>query len=117
MPTRSLTDRQEQVLRVIITQTVEQGCPPTIREIAKAIGVRQTYAVQCHLAVLEEQGYVRLVPGKARGIILTSASQPLVLLKRLATAVKLEARLTNATTIAPVLKDVITFLRRAEPPR
>ena len=51
---RPLTERQEEVLRLI----AGSDWYPTIREIREALGVASTFTVWGHLRVLEGRGYV-----------------------------------------------------------
>jgi len=44
-----LTKRQEDALKFIKTYIVSHGYPPTVREIAEAIGVSSPATVQAHL--------------------------------------------------------------------
>ena len=62
-----LTSRQGEVLALVVLSIREHGRPPTLREIADALGVRRTNTAKDHLLALERKGHVRLLPG-ARGI-------------------------------------------------
>lgn len=62
-----LTDRQCEVLRLIVTLTKRQGFPPTRREIAQALGIGANAATG-HLASLAKKGVIELVPHITRGI-------------------------------------------------
>ncbi len=46
----------------------DQGSPPTIREVAAYFGYKSTNNVRQHLRLIKRKGYIRLIPGKARGI-------------------------------------------------
>ena len=72
MPT-DLTDRQQAILDFVSAHIQAQGMPPTLAEIAAAFGFSQTRGAHKHLLALETKGHLRLLPGKARGIRLTSA--------------------------------------------
>lgn len=52
--------------------TAREGFPPTIRELAQGLG-RSSQTVMCCLGVLEAQGRLVRVPGKARGLRLLPA--------------------------------------------
>jgi repressor LexA len=71
-----LTDRQQTILDFVRERIAADGLPPTWAEIARAFGFRQTRAAQKHLQALEAKGYLTLLPGKARGIRLSSLGQP-----------------------------------------
>ena len=54
-----LTKRQEDALKFIKTYIVSHGYPPTVREIAEAIGVSSPATVQAHLDSLANKGYIK----------------------------------------------------------
>ena len=66
-----LTGRQEKVLGVIRGHLHQYGYPPTQEEIATALGLEWTRAVEKHLQALERKGYIRKGKG-ARAIKLLS---------------------------------------------
>src|SRR4051812_23971988 len=70
-----LTDRQQAILDFVRERIAADGLPPTWAEIAHAFGFRQTRAAQKHLQALEAKGYLTLLPGKARGIRLSSLAR------------------------------------------
>ncbi|MDP2940755.1 MAG: transcriptional repressor LexA [Candidatus Omnitrophota bacterium] len=62
-----LTSKQEKVLD-FIRQKVRQNAPPTVREIARAMGFSSTGTVRDYLAALKKKGYLTLISKKSRGI-------------------------------------------------
>jgi len=56
--TEPLTERQEKILAFIKKSILEQGYPPTIREIGEHFGIRSTNGVNDHLKALERKGYL-----------------------------------------------------------
>lgn len=65
---KTLTDRQEQVLRFIASQDV----PPSLREIGSHMGIRSTNGVNDHLVALRRKGYLAdSGDGKSRHLRLT----------------------------------------------
>ena len=66
------TPRQQQVLDYITERIEAHGYPPTLREIARHLGVTGTVSAIHHLAALERKGYLRREAGSSRGITLTS---------------------------------------------
>ncbi|MBI5836157.1 MAG: transcriptional repressor LexA [Candidatus Eisenbacteria bacterium] len=68
-----LTDRERELLNLIVRLTEERSFPPTIREIGEAAGIRSTNGVRYFLERLEAKGYVRRSQGLSRGIELTHA--------------------------------------------
>lgn len=65
---KNLTTAQRKVLSFIIHRQKKQGSPPTVREIAEHFGYKSTNNVRQHLGLIERKGYLRLIPGKSRGI-------------------------------------------------
>lgn len=51
-----LTERQEQVVKTIWKFLLERGRYPSIREIARIIGVSSLNGVMCHIVALEKKG-------------------------------------------------------------
>lgn len=62
----TLTARQAEVLDFIKANSGLYG--PAVREIAAAFGIKSPNGVACHLKALERKGYLRRLPGIARGI-------------------------------------------------
>ena len=62
-----LTPRQQEILDLICQAIAQKGIPPTIAEIAEAIGVSSSNGVRGHLQALERKGAITLITG-ARGI-------------------------------------------------
>lgn len=67
-----LTERQREVLDVIRDSVRAQGYPPSVREIAAAIGLSSPATVQNHLTALESKGYIRRSPSKRRALEVVS---------------------------------------------
>ncbi|NLW30843.1 MAG: transcriptional repressor LexA [Fibrobacter sp.] len=63
-----LTREQQRVFSFILQHRKETGLPPTVREIANALGYRSPNNVRQHLRLIEQKGFIRLLSGKARGI-------------------------------------------------
>ncbi|CAM2927509.1 transcriptional repressor LexA [Corynebacterium jeikeium] len=55
----ALSTRQRRILEVIRDSTIIRGYPPSIREIADAVGLHSTSSVSYHLTQLEKRGYLR----------------------------------------------------------
>ena len=69
MPTmEELTPRQAQILQFIEDAIEENGCPPTLVEIARTFGFRSHNAAVEHLKALVRKGAIELVVGASRGI-------------------------------------------------
>ena len=62
------TTRQRKILEFIDQTIKENGFPPTVREIGKAVGLNSPATVHTHLSTLQERGYIRRDPTKPRAI-------------------------------------------------
>ena len=62
------TPRQRKILEFIYQTIKENGFPPTVREIGKAVGLNSPATVHTHLSTLQERGYIRRDPTKPRAI-------------------------------------------------
>ena len=63
-----LTTRQQQVLNFVKDWTETHGYPPSVREIAAALGLRSVSTVHKHLKALETKGFLRRLYNKPRAI-------------------------------------------------
>jgi repressor LexA len=66
--TGELTERQREVLGIIVEYITAHGFPPTQREIGEAAGITSTNGVADHLAALERKGFISRRAEVARGI-------------------------------------------------
>lgn len=72
----SLTKRQEAILEYIKEKIKTTGYPPSVREIAEAVGLKSSSTVHAHLLQLEEKGYLKRDASKTRAIIPVDPEQP-----------------------------------------
>src|SRR5690625_2285519 len=63
-----LSKRQQMIIDYIKKEVSEKGYPPSVREIAKAVGLASSSTVHGHLLRLENKGYIRRDPTKPRAI-------------------------------------------------
>lgn len=63
-----LTTRQSQVLDVVARAIEQKGFPPSVREIAEAVGLSSPSSVKHQLDALEAKGYIRRFPGLPRAL-------------------------------------------------
>jgi repressor LexA len=63
-----LTMRQRKVLQVIRESVEKRGYPPTMREIAEAVGLSSTSSVAHQLETLQNKGYLRRDAGRPRTV-------------------------------------------------
>ena len=68
MEERPISKKQEEILNYIKNEILERGCPPAVREICQAVGLKSTSSVHSHLESLERNGYIRRDPTKPRAI-------------------------------------------------
>ncbi len=64
----ALSAKRAEILECIARCQRERGYPPSVREIAEAVGLSSTATVHNHLAVLQREGYLRRDPTKPRAI-------------------------------------------------
>lgn len=78
--TGRLTARQAEVLE-FIKERIGPECPtchkggrsPTVREIARHVGIRSPNGIAYHLGELQKKGFIKIDAGTARGIRLTGS--------------------------------------------
>lgn len=75
-PFRKLTPRQRQVLDFVQTYAEETGSAPTLDEICSHFRFKSINSARQHLSLIARKGYLKLSPGRARGIQLTRQSIP-----------------------------------------
>jgi repressor LexA len=74
-PSDALTRRQLEILEVIRTSVQSQGYPPSLREIAQAVGLSSQSTVSYHLSLLIKKGYLSRGHGQPRTTVESAASQ------------------------------------------
>ena len=67
-PEHVLTVRQRKVLQVIRESVEKHGYPPTMREIAQAVGLSSTSSVAYQLETLQSKGYLHRDAGRPRTV-------------------------------------------------
>lgn len=74
---KRLPRRRQQILDFIREFMVENGRPPTVRDIQKACNISSTSVVDYNLRILDRDGYLNRRPDVARGIeLLDESGQP-----------------------------------------
>ena len=63
---KGISAKQQQILDFVGSYTDENGYPPTVREIAAAVGLRSPSTVHSHIKKLIEQGYLDKAGRKTR---------------------------------------------------
>ena len=68
-----LSPKQTRIYEFILSFTEPNGYPPSVREIADAVGLKSPSTVHFHLKSLEEAGVITRGAGKTRAITLPAA--------------------------------------------
>ena len=68
---KTLTSRQKEILDLIKSYIVDYGFPPTRAEISKILGFKSANAAEQHLRAIEKKGYIQILSGASRGIVLS----------------------------------------------
>ena len=63
---QELNRREKSILKFIEKKIKEDGYPPSVREIGKAVGLSSTATVHGYLAKLREKGYIKKEDKKGR---------------------------------------------------
>jgi len=75
-----LTRKQHELLSYINERLTESGVPPSFDEMKEALGLRSKSGIHRLITALEERGFIRRLPNRARALEITrmpdSASQP-----------------------------------------
>lgn len=61
-----LKSREQDILNFIISEVQKNGIPPTVRDICAALDIKSTSTVHHSMEILEDEGYIRKLPGKRR---------------------------------------------------
>ena len=69
--TKHDAERKVRILDFIAATLRARGYPPSVREIAQAVGLASTSAVHHHLQILEREGYLERGAAQSRAIRLT----------------------------------------------
>jgi repressor LexA len=74
--TRHDVERRQRIVDFIARAVEERGYPPSVREIADAVGLASTSAVHHHLIALERDGLLERGGKHSRALRLTTRPQP-----------------------------------------
>lgn len=64
-----LKDREEKILKYMISEIKKKGYPPTVREICTALNIKSTSTVHKDLENLEQKGFIKKDPSKPRALM------------------------------------------------
>ena len=67
---KNLTKRQEEILDLIKAHILDLGLPPTRADIARSLGFKSPNAAEQHLRAIEKKGFIKILSGASRGIVL-----------------------------------------------
>ncbi|MFD2045740.1 transcriptional repressor LexA [Ornithinibacillus salinisoli] len=70
-----ISKRQQAILEYIKNEVNKKGYPPSVREIAEAVGLASSSTVHGHLSRLESKGFIRRDPTKPRAIEVLDLSE------------------------------------------
>jgi repressor LexA len=72
--TQVISNKQKEILNFLKDEIRMKGYPPSVREIANAVGLKSTSTVHGHLERLEKKGFIRRDPSKPRAIEILDCS-------------------------------------------
>jgi repressor LexA len=73
--TRHDAERRQRIVEYIARTVAERGYPPSVREIAEAVGLASTSAVHHHLVALERSGQLERGSRSSRALRLTAIAE------------------------------------------
>ena len=71
---RGITEKQREIYDYLL-EKIQDGVPPSVREICAAVGLSSTSSVQANLAALEAEGYISRDPMLKRSIRITGQAE------------------------------------------
>ncbi len=98
----NLPPRQRDVINHIISLTEENGYPPTLAELAAALGLKNRMTVHQHVAALKKKGLVHWEPGLNRSLKVVGEAQSILHKERAsqASVVDIGTRRSNGLPLA-----------------
>ena len=70
---KNLTQRQEEILNLIKSHILNLGFPPTRADISRSLGFKSPNAAEQHLRAIEKKGFIKILSGASRGIVLNDS--------------------------------------------
>ena len=70
---KNLTKRQEEILNLIKSHILDLGFPPTRADISRSLGFKSPNAAEQHLRAIEKKGFINILSGASRGIVLNDS--------------------------------------------
>jgi|SRR5690625_655768 len=99
---QKLSKRQQMIFDFIKSEVELKGYPPSVREIAKAVGLASSSTVHGHLERIENKGYIRRNPTKPRAIEILDRSTTNSTPKDMARYVPLVGKVTAGVPITAI---------------
>jgi len=100
--TKHDAERKVKILDYIAATLRARGYPPSVREIARAVGLASTSAVHHHLLILEREGYLERGAAQSRAIRLT----PTAAIKLGLTSELVPQSTTAESRVLPVIGEI-----------
>lgn len=101
-----LTAKQHELIRFIQTRLEESGVSPSFEEMKEALDLKSKSGVHRLISALEERGFIRRLPNRARALEVLKQPEDVTLSR--ATANDVVARAKSAPVVAPMpANDVI----------
>ena len=72
---KNLTERQKEILDLIKSYIGDYGFPPTRADISKKLGFKSANAAEQHLRAIEKKGFIKILSGASRGIVLNEEEE------------------------------------------
>ena len=102
---KDLTSRQREILELIKSHLKEKGFPPTRADISRTLGFKSHNAAEQHLRAIEKKGFISILAGASRGIVLNQdeAGIPVIGLVAAGNPILAEENIENKLEIPPNL--------------
>ena len=114
---KGLTSRQEEILNLIKEYLKEKGFPPTRADISKSFGFKSPNAAEQHLRAIEKKGFISILSGASRGIVLNQEEVgiPVIGLVAAAQPILAEENIENKLEVPPsMFKQKADFFLRVK---
>ena len=114
---KGLTSRQEEILNLIKDHLKEKGFPPTRVDISKSFGFKSPNAAEQHLRAIEKKGFISILSGASRGIVLNQEEVgiPVIGLVAAGQPILTEENVENKLEVPPsMFKQKVDFFLRVK---
>jgi len=114
---KGLTSRQEEILNLIKDHLKEKGFPPTRVDISKSFGFKSPNAAEQHLRAIEKKGFISILSGASRGIVLNQEEVgiPVIGLVAAGQPILAEENVENKLEVPPsMFKQKVDFFLRVK---